>query len=226
MEALIIKHIRTEGPGTIGDYLKDNGISFRLIELWRGIRLPDDLREISAVISLGGPMNVYEEKEYPFLAEENRFIKQLIEQEVPFLGVCLGAQLLAKAAGAKVYKAPVREIGWFKVRLTPEGEKDPFFDDVGDELDVFQWHGDTFDVPKGAKLLAKGDQVPNQVIKVGERAYGVQFHLEVDETVLKKWFSDPKIRKRYLDYLKKIKTSYDIAAGRILDNFLELTRTR
>ena len=124
---LIVKHIDIEGPGTLGDFLKAQGEKFSIIELGSGDQLPADLKAFKAVVVLGGPMNVDEEDRYPFLKPENIFIQKVLTAKIPYLGICLGSQLLAKAAGARVVKSPVKEIGWYKIKLTSEGEKDPLF---------------------------------------------------------------------------------------------------
>jgi GMP synthase (glutamine-hydrolysing) len=136
---------------------------------------------------MGGPMNVYEEERYPFLKREDLFIKEAIQRGKPVLGICLGSQLIAKALGARVFKAPAKEIGWFDVSLTEEGSRDLLFRAFPEFFPVFQWHEDTFDIPRGAKLLATSDSVPHQVFRYAENAYGLQFHLEVTEVMVREW---------------------------------------
>lgn len=214
-KALIIKHIDNEGPVTIGEYLKKNKIEAETVELWRGEGLPADLSGISSVVCLGGPMNVYEEEKYPFLKKEDAFIREVLKKDIPYFGVCLGAQLLAKAAGAKVYKAAEEEIGWSKIKLTQEGKKDKIFSGLDtDTLDVFQWHGDTFDIPKDGVLLATGDKVKNQAFRIGS-AYGFQFHIEVDEAKLAEWFAGDTRKEGFVDYLKDINITYSRNAEKI-----------
>ena len=129
---LFIKHIDIEGPDTLDVYFKKKGFQTQTIELQRGDCLPDDLSRVDAVISLGGPMNVYEEEKYPFLKSEDKFIKRVVSEEIPFIGICLGSQLLAKACGAKIRKSPEKEIGFLPVRV----KKDPLFEGLDKELDV------------------------------------------------------------------------------------------
>jgi len=217
MKILIIKHVENEGPVTIGEYLKKNKIDSEPVELWRGDEFPDDLTGISSVVCLGGPMNVYDEDKHPFLKKEDVFIKETMKKGIPFFGVCLGAQLLAKAAGAKVYKAAEEEIGWSKIKLTDEGRKDKIFSGLDtDVLDVFQWHGDTFDIPKGGVLLAEGDKVKNQAFRIGS-AYGFQFHIEVDEEKLAEWFGGDPRKEGFVDYLRNIKADYSRNAERMYE---------
>jgi GMP synthase-like glutamine amidotransferase len=119
--------------------------------------------------------------------EEDLLIKKAISRGVPVLGICLGAQLIAKAGGAKVWKGSKKEIGWYPVRLTKEGRDDPLFKGFGEMLTVFQWHGDTFDLPEGGVLLAKND-IYNQAFKLGS-AYALQFHLEVTGEMISQWLT-------------------------------------
>lgn len=220
MTVLIIKHETTEGPGTIGEYLLANGLASRTIEAGSGEPLPTSLAGVSAVVSLGGPMNVYEEEKYPFLADEDRLIKKVLAGKIPFLGVCLGAQLLAKAAGGRVYPAPQKEIGWSKVTLTAAAAGDPVFAGSPPTLDVFQWHGDTFDLPPGGMLLAGGEIVANQAFKFGA-AYGFQFHVEVDEPLLQSWFKTGAAG--HLFRYRSLEKAYRSAAGRLYHNFFKST---
>jgi GMP synthase (glutamine-hydrolysing) len=187
---LVIKHVEQEGPGMLGTFLEDAGWPMETLELGRGEALPESLGHVAAVIMLGGPMNVYEEEAYPFLQDEDRLIKQVLKEEIPFVGICLGAQLLAKACGARVMKAAQKEIGWYRVNLTTEGLRDRLFRGVVSPLTVFQWHGDTFDVPEGGKLLCRSDIVPNQAFKVGSCAYGLQFHVEASQEMVEAWMRE------------------------------------
>ena len=184
---LIIKHVDIEGPGTIEEYFQNNGFQLKTIELHRGDRLPDDFMDVEAIASLGGPMNVYEEDKFPFLKAEDKFLKKVIQEEVPFLGICLGSQLLAKACGAQVTKSPVKEVGWFKVQLNQRAQQDPLFKGLSEHIDVFHWHEDMFAVPAHGVLLATAVGCPHQAFKVGMCAYGVQFHVEVTETIIADW---------------------------------------
>jgi len=182
-----MKHIDIEGPGTIGDFLDEKEISYHVIDLFNGEPLPDSLSDTSAVIVLGGPMNVYEEDRYPFLEHEDDFLKDVLEKGLPTLGFCLGAQLIAKAKGALVRKNPQKEIGWFKVSLAENGSNDSLFQGFQGEFDVFQWHGDTFDIPDGAVKLAESELCQNQAFRVGHNIYGLQFHIEVTEEMIYQW---------------------------------------
>lgn len=186
MSVLIIKHVEIEGPGLIEDCLNEEKILYQILNLEREPHLPKP-DECTGVVILGGPMNVYEEDRYPFLREEDLFIKEVIQRGKATLGVCLGAQLIAKALGAKVTKAPVKEIGWFDVSLTEAGSRDPLFSSLPKTFSVFQWHGDTFDLPSAGKLMATSNLIPHQAFRYGENVYGLQFHLEVTEEMIREW---------------------------------------
>jgi len=186
MKSLIIKHVDIEGPGLIEYFLNQKRIPYQILSLDSDARLPK-LEGFTHVVILGGPMNVYEEDHYPFLREEDLFIKEAIQRGKFVLGICLGAQLIAKALGAKVFKASLKEIGWYDIYLTMIGSKDPLFSNLPKTFPVFQWHGDTFEIPKGGKLIATSTSVPHQAFRYGDNAYGLQFHLEVTEKMIKEW---------------------------------------
>ncbi len=203
MKVIIIKHIDIEGPGTIGDCLDDKNIPYNVIDIFNGEPLPNSLSDVSSVIVLGGPMNVYEEDKYPFLKQEDEFLKEVIEKGLPTLGFCLGAQLIAKAKGARVKQNHQKEIGWFKVSLADNSSNDPLFQGFQREFDVFQWHGDTFDIPDGAVKLAESELCPNQAFRVGNNIYGLQFHVEVTDEMIYQWID------AYRDEIKSLKGLVD-----------------
>ena len=222
---LCIKHIDIEGPGTMQVVIPD----LRIVELYRGEALPKDLSGIDGVITLGGPMNVYEEERYPFLFQENRFLKSILDHQIPVLGICLGSQLIAKSAAAKVYRSPVTEIGFREVTLTALGQRDPLFKGLPDVLTVFQWHEDTFDIPSDGILLAQGRECRNQAFKVGRNVYGFQFHVEITHVDIDTWIrsywdlNDPAVgqkkEKMLQEYLDR-RSLLCWQADRIYENFL------
>jgi len=192
-KCLVIQHVRSEGLGIIAPLLPSIGLAPEFVRVYKGEKLPRTIAPYPALIVLGGPMGVYEEDAHPFIKDELRLIESALKNSTPMLGVCLGSQLLAKAAGARVYKGKKKEIGWYDVTLTKEGLSDGLLLGMPKVMRVFQWHGDTFDVPAGgssplrAVNLASSEDFPNQLIKVGRAAYGVQFHLEVTEAMIKDW---------------------------------------
>ena len=184
----ILKHVPNEDAGTIRDYLIGKNIAFESVNLYDGEPLPS-LDKVRSAVIMGGPMNVYEEDKHPFLKDENLFIQNLLNSHVPIFGVCLGSQLIVKAMGAKVMKAPAEEIGRDTVRLNLEASKDPLFSAArSDALKVLQWHGDTFELPPGAVHLAESKAVKNQAFRLGGNVYGLQFHVEVNRPMLENWF--------------------------------------
>lgn len=235
---VIIKHIDIEGPGTLGDFLLAQKIPYKIIELGAGEALPSSLIGIDAVVVLGGPMNVYEEDKYSFLKEENEFIQNVLKNNTPYLGICLGSQLLAKAAGAKVVTSPVKEIGWYHVHLTGEGKLDPFFEGFRDDEYIYHWHGDMFQIPQDGQLLATAEGCPHQALRVGRNAYGVQFHVEVTDRSIKEWCEeyiendasmDPETLKDRRMHAAEMLTRYNQhvvqfhqQANRIYKNFMRI----
>lgn len=186
-EIIALQHIGIEGPGTMGDFFNSTAWRLLILDVSNGDALPENLEDIQAVISLGGPMNVYEEDKYPFLKDEDDFLRKAVREEIPVLGICLGAQLLAKACGAKVRKASVEEIGWKKVNLTEAARGDPLFQGLYSPLNVFQWHQDSFEIPEGGLHLAESQACRNQAFRFGRNAYGLQFHMEVTTEMLESW---------------------------------------
>lgn len=230
MGVLIIKQIDVEGPGLIENVLIETKTSYKILNLEAFTHFPR-VDDFSHIIILGGPMNVYEVERYPFLIWEDLLIKDAIKEGKAVLGICLGAQLIAKALGAKVFKAPVKEIGWFQVELTPLGAEDRLFSCFPKNFPVFQWHGDTFDLPQGAKLMAQSFPVPNQAFRFGKEVYGLQFHLEVTEEMVKEWLetyeNEPKdvetISSSKLQILTETKIyieNYTMRSMKFFKNFL------
>lgn len=173
----------------MGELLRRWAIPYDTVAFYRGESIPP-LSAHDALLVLGGPMNVYEEDRYPFLREEDRAIKEAVDRGKPYLGICLGAQLLAKALGASVAANPVKEIGFGEVALTGEAAEDAVFGNMPRKLPVFQWHGDTFALPTGAVRLASSPDCPNQAFRYGRGAYAVQFHMEVTAAMVRQWARD------------------------------------
>ena len=187
---LVLQHVKSEGLGIIGKALGQRGIAVDFLKIFKGDRIPKSINGYDGLIVLGGPMGVYEEEIYPFIKDEIALIKNALKNNIPILGICLGAQLLAKAAGADVYKGKKKEIGWYKVELTDEGKREGLFIGLPEEFTVFQWHGDTWGQISNlspAKCLASSELFPNQIIKIGKNAYGLQFHLEVTAEMIREW---------------------------------------
>jgi GMP synthase (glutamine-hydrolysing) len=168
-------------------FLNKRNIPYEIRDLYAETALPAEVSPYGSVVILGGPMNVDEESTYPFLKTEKEFIVECIQRDVPILGVCLGAQLLARVFGADVYKNEFPEIGRMEVEFTEEGIQNLLFKGVSSPLPVFQWHGDTFTLPQEAVHLAHSPQCRHQAFGVRDRFYGVQFHLEITRDEAVKW---------------------------------------
>ena len=200
-EYLVLQHIECEDLGTIADAMSKRGIGYKYVRLFDGEPVPVETSRYTGIIILGGPMNVYEEDKYPYLKDEDILIKKAVRNDVPVLGICLGGQLIAKAAGARVHKGTKKEIGWYKLNLTEESRQDKVFNALPHELSVFQWHGDTFDIPEGATRLAGSELFPNQAYRIGSRIYGLQFHLEVTKEMINQWIAEYREELSTLDYI-------------------------
>jgi GMP synthase (glutamine-hydrolysing) len=191
MDALVLQHIACEPPGVYEDVLRERGWSLTRVELDEGERLPD-WREFDAIVAMGGPMSVNDEATLPWLRPEKELIASAVQAGTPFFGACLGSQLLASSLGARVYSGAEAEVGLLPVFLTEAAAEDPVFADLPETLPTLQWHGDTFDLPDGAVLLASSPQYPHQAFRVGASAYGVQFHLEVSAEMAHEWGQVPE----------------------------------
>jgi GMP synthase (glutamine-hydrolysing) len=174
---IVIQHDPGEGPGTLAPFLRNT----RVVRTFAGDPIPADA---DALVVLGGGMGVYEQGRLPHLTDEIRLLRRCVERERPVLGICLGSQLLAAAAGGKVAKANRKEIGFYRVQLTRQAGEDALFSGLPESFVAFHWHGDAFTLPSGAVPLASSTLTPLQAFRCGARAWGVQFHLELDEEVL------------------------------------------
>ena len=190
MQVLVLQHIACEPPGVYEDVLDEHGATIYRVELDEGDPLPD-WRAFDAIVAMGGPMGALDDDEHPWLTDEKRLIADAVRSGLPFWGVCLGVQLLAASLGARVYPGPQPEVGLLPVDLTDEGRVDPVFGPVQRDLVTLQWHGDTFDLPAGAMRLASSPAYANQAFRF-ERAYGVQFHLEVSAEMAREWAEVPE----------------------------------
>lgn len=159
------------------------------------------LDAVSGVIAFGGTVNVDETDRFPYLALVREYTREAVERSIPFLGICLGSQLLARALGGEVFGSPVKESGFEPLHPTAEAKHDPLLALYTDGDMVFQWHEDTYELPEHATLLAAGDRVPVQAYRAGERAWGVQFHQEVDSVELAWWIgiaeSETDLKRRW-----------------------------
>jgi len=200
VRVLAFRHVPFEGLGLIEPVLESRGIAFDYADLYQAdlhqsnlyqadldqaVPPIPDISRYDGLIFLGGPMSANDP--LPYLRTEMGVIEHALTAGTPVLGVCLGAQLMASALGARVYRNAEREIGWFDIHLAPGAASDPVFAGLRQSETVFHWHSDTFDLPAGAELLARSDRTERQAFRYGRVWYGIQFHLEVNPPMIVDW---------------------------------------
>jgi len=185
---IVFQHVGVEHPGIFRNFFKDDEIQLNIIELDRGESIPD-LKNFDALWVMGGPMDVWEEEKYPWLAEEIKAIRKAIDElKMPFMGICLGHQLLAYAYGAKVGISDNPEVGIMPVRKTQEGIQSSFFRDLPDTIETLQWHSsEVKTIPEGFQVLAQSDRCAIQALSYGNKVFSVQYHQEITETTVSDW---------------------------------------
>jgi GMP synthase (glutamine-hydrolysing) len=188
VNTLIVTHHPEEGPGLLEPILRERGWGVDEVGVWKDNGLPDPA-PFHLLILMGGPMSVNDDDLYPFLVEEKTFVCRWIEEGKPVVGICLGAQLIAHCLGGRVYKGPHEEIGWYKVSLTEQGKRDPCLGAFPVFFPVFQWHGETFDLPDNIVLLVTSQEYPHQAFRYKDSIYAFQFHLEVTDNMVRSWLS-------------------------------------
>jgi GMP synthase (glutamine-hydrolysing) len=235
VRVLSIIHGPNARSGVFGDVVRAAGHELVERSYAFGEPPPEAPETYDAVMVLGGVMNVHEVDGHPWLGVETQVLRRLLEDEVPVIGVCLGAQLLASAAGAAVSRSPKPEIGWYEVETTDQGRDDPLFSGTPDRFEAFQWHSYQFDQPPSAVLLARSP-VCLQAFRIGETSWGIQFHAEVSKEIATDWIShygtdpdairiglDPKRERRRLD--DKIDGWNDFGRT-LIDRFLNVAGER
>ncbi|MEO6739325.1 MAG: type 1 glutamine amidotransferase [Chthoniobacteraceae bacterium] len=171
-----LEHAPFEGPGRIAAWAAERGHTLSRTALWEG-EMPPALDAFDMLVIMGGPMSIHDHRDHPWLPMEKDFLKTAITARKPILGICLGAQLLADVLGGKVFQNPVKEIGWFPVRML---DRSAPFGAFPERLTVMHWHGDTFTIPEGARGVAESEACANQAFVFGERVVGLQFHIELE----------------------------------------------
>ena len=221
-----LQHVPFEDMANIEVWAKNKGFPVSRTLLYEGEELPL-LSKFDLLVVMGGPMSVHDEAQYPWLKTEKKFIRQSMATGKMVLGICLGAQLIAQVLGANVTKNPQKEIGWFPVRLMPEAQNSSVFQGIPGEFMAFHWHGDTFEIPKGAVHIASSEACANQAFALG-RIYGLQFHLESsrdsierlikncgDELTHGQYIQDAETIRSGMGYLKETDMTLSLLLDRI-----------
>ena len=215
-------------PGNTAENLADLGVPFQLHQIYRGEALPCPA-DMSALIVLGGAMGANDDDRYPFLSPLKQLIRSCLELGIPYLGICLGGQLLAAASSTPVVSCRWEELGTLQISLTHKGETDPLFAGINSPFSTFQWHHDSFDLTDGATLLASSPACPHQAFRIGSNAWGLQFHPEVTEQIIRAWAAwDPATACRTDELVadfQAAQSSYRHTAKLMLDNFLQTTQS-
>ncbi|HET7115080.1 MAG TPA: type 1 glutamine amidotransferase [Hanamia sp.] len=202
------QHVPFESPGNIEVWCHENGHTLTSTKFYENPTLPA-LAEIDWLVIMGGPMGVYDEKKYNWLADEKQFIKEAIAARKTIIGICLGSQLLAEISGAKVYPNKYKEIGWFPVELSHDAMHNKLFAGINSPITVFHWHGDTFDLPENAVHLAHSEACRNQAFLYKKNVLGLQFHLEMTKDTLKEMLKTGKselTKEKYIQSEEEIRS--------------------
>jgi GMP synthase-like glutamine amidotransferase len=220
MKLHYIQHVPFEGPANIESWAREQNWEISSTHLYRGEK-PPAADQVDWLVVMGGPMNVYEENQYPWLAAEKEFIREAIAKGKTVLGICLGAQLIADVLGGKVVRNEYKEIGWFPVTCLPEGLSSIPFHGLPNEFTALHWHGDTFSLPPGATMLAESEACPAQAFSFDSgRVLALQFHLESSVESVRSLIencSDELVDGKY------IQTAGDIL--KLQENFSDIQKT-
>ena len=222
---LVIQNIGCEHLGNLSRLFESDGYNVLLLNSQKDL-IPTDLLSYSGIIILGGPMSVYDN--YDYLKDQQKLIKKAVDMKIPTLGICLGSQLIAEAMGGKVYPGNLKEIGWCDIEITENGNRDIFNGIATSKNKVFQWHGDTFQLPESAIILAKSDTYI-QAFRINT-AIGIQFHIEINESMIEEWtriytkeIMDLKLdKKNIIPQQKKQTTDLLILCKLVYDNFKKM----
>ena len=198
MEILVLQHINIEDPGYIKDLMIKDGVNITTIELDEGEKIPNNLNFFDGMLCMGGPMDTWMEKDFPWLIEEKKKIKEfVVELNKPYLGFCLGCQLLGEAIGGKVVKTNNPEIGMLDVNFLDEKKKDILFADFPQKITSLQWHSyevQELEKNKDVTLIASSKETKYQIFRYKDNAYGIQFHIEIKDTTVNDWGCVPEYK--------------------------------
>ena len=198
MEVIVLQHIKIEDPGYIKDLMIADGVKLTTIELDVGDRIPNDIEKFDAMFCMGGPMDTWMEKDYSWLIDEKKKIKEfVVELKKPYLGFCLGCQLLGEVVGGNVVKSKYPEIGMLNVNFSQNKKSDLLFSEFPEKITSLQWHSyevQNLENNKNITLLASSPETKYQIFKYQEHAYGIQFHIEVKDTTVGEWGCVPEYK--------------------------------
>ena len=198
MEVIVLQHIKIEDPGYIKDLMLNDGVNLTTIELDEGEKIPNDLNKFDAMFCMGGPMDTYMEDQYPWLIEEREKIKEfVVTLKKPYLGFCLGCQLLGEAVGGQVVRSNPSEIGMMEINFTDKKNDDSLFSSFPNKIKSLQWHSyevNNLESNKDVTILASSPITKYQIFKYQNHAYGIQFHIEIKDTTVNEWGCVPEYK--------------------------------
>ena len=198
MEVIVLQHIKIEDPGYIKDLMLNDGVNLTTIELDEGEKIPNDLNKFDAMFCMGGPMDTYMEDQYPWLIEEKKKIKEfVVTLKKPYLGFCLGCQLLGEAVGGQVVKSNPSEIGMMEINFSDKKNNDSLFSSFPNKIKSLQWHSyevNNLESNKDVTILASSPITKYQIFKYQNHAYGIQFHIEIKDTTVNEWGCVPEYK--------------------------------
>ena len=219
------QHVSFEGLGCIEEWIKkeNHKLSFTRFYLQEN---PPALSEIDWLIVMGGPMGIHDDKAYPYLQAEKKYLKEAVAKNKTILGICLGSQLLANALGAEVKKGKYKEIGWHTIRKTEKGKSSKLFKTMPDKMEAFHWHGDQFDIPGNSVRLIESDACPNQAFLYNENILGLQFHFEATPQSIRNmidYVGEELIPDTYVQSFKEIisKEDYCLKSNQVMYKLLD-----
>jgi GMP synthase (glutamine-hydrolysing) len=231
---LILQHIAENPPGRVGEILQEHAVPFDDVHVGKD-HFPDPAT-YQAIIVLGGSQHLYDKQKYPYTLHEEIYLHNAIRQEIPYLGMCLGGQLLANAFGAQVKRLPKVHIGFFQIHFTKAGEKDPLYQGLPGYQQAFQWHEDGFELPIGAIPLAHHADGSNQAFRYGRHVYGLQYHVELTGDMLDTWLHDPSLKSEFteaygIEVYQRVEqefaqyyTTYAQHSRILIENFLRISK--